>query len=292
MTFVMKNAKRGAAKNWINGKKIRKGIIGRGRAQKRRKNPYPEAADNLLTDHGTEGVVIRAPGAIPAQYVDDPPVRGDIAPHPPETLREGPHQHVHVRGVHAGVLAAPPSGVSHGPDGVCLVEVHVRAVPLARRDHLPEVAIPPLHRVYPLHDDQYAIPRPPRARLAVHYRLAKYILEVGCVVVTEGPYGRSRRPRAVDDARVIQLVADDEISRSREGRYHGGVRVEPHVQSHGVLLPHERRYDALHLPMQDRRAVLEAGRADGRRQAHEAPEDVPAAGDVPVVREAEVIVRP
>ncbi|EJK52557.1 hypothetical protein THAOC_28151, partial [Thalassiosira oceanica] len=251
-----------------------------------------EAAYDLLADHRAQAAVVRAPGAVPPKRLDHPPVRGDVPPHAPEALRERPHHDVDVAGVDARVLAAPPAGPSHGADAVRLVEVQVRPVPLADRHDAPEVAVLPLHGVYPLDDDEYTVPPPARPGLAVNDGLPQYRVEVGGVVVTEGPYRRPRRPGSVDDRRVVQLVAHDEVAPGRDGGYDRGVRVEPHVEDDGVLLPDEPGDDLLDLAVEGRGAVLEPARPDRRREGLEAGEDAVAAGDVPVVGEAEVVVAP
>ena len=100
---------------------------------------------------------------------------------------------------------------------------------------------------------------------------------------------RPREPRAVDDRRVVEPVADDHVLLAQDGRHRAGVRGEPGLEHERGVRVLERREAALelavHLHLAGDRAHRAAPGAEARRGL--------GGGAVHpgVVREPEVVVR-
>jgi len=71
--------------------------------------PIPHAASHLLRRPRRDAGSVEVRGAVAPQVGDQPLAARHVAARRPKGLGEGAHQHVHVPGVHARVLAEAPA---------------------------------------------------------------------------------------------------------------------------------------------------------------------------------------
>ncbi len=100
------------------------------------------------------------------------------------------------------ICAAPPVAAKHAR-GMRVVDHHDGAVLFGELGKLVDRADVAIHRKDAIGDQQLA------ARLVLN--LLQQLLGVRHVLVAEHLDLRPREPRAVDDARVVQLIGEDEV---------------------------------------------------------------------------------
>ena len=141
------------------------------------------------------------------QQVDDLGARADVGAVAAERLAERADDHVHLAGEPGlGDRAAPARPERAG--GVRLVDHQAAAVAARQLEQLGDRGDVAVHREDRVGDDQ----RRAIARLA---QPPGQVLEVG--VAVDEPLG-ARDPAAVDDARVVELVREDDLRRGPRAR--------------------------------------------------------------------------
>jgi len=95
----------------------------------------------------------------------------------------------------------------------------------------------------------------PRLTLTDH--LPQQLLQLAHIVVLETPHSRSTQPRSEPNARVVQLVRDDQASFSNDSGECSGVGSESHRDDHGVVLAEETSDERFSLDMQVERSSLQ-----------------------------------
>ena len=160
-----------------------------------------------------------------------------------------------------------------------VVDEHERVVRVGQVADLGERRDVAVHREDPVgHDD-------PSAGTGCRDELR---LEVGQVAVLVAEPLRLREPDAVDDRRVVELVADDRVVGAEEHLEHAAVRVEARREEDRVVVAQERRHPALELEVQLLRAADEPHAREAVAPLVETA--VRGLDDARVVREPEVVV--
>ncbi len=145
--------------------------------------------------------------------------------------------------------------------------------------HVGDVA---LHAEDAIHDDHH-----PRLGRATRFQEPT---EPGQLSVVEPEGLPEREPRAVHDARMVQLVQEDAVVPPAQGRDDAQVRLIAGAEDESRLHPRELREPALQLLVEVQIAVQEAAARVGRAVLPEGR--LGRLDDLRVVREAQVVVRP
>mmetsp|Transcript_43792 Transcript_43792/g.98999 ORF Transcript_43792/g.98999 Transcript_43792/m.98999 type:complete len:455 (-) Transcript_43792:332-1696(-) len=250
-----------------------------------------EGRQNLLAHHRGHGRVVHRTRARHAQMVDHRLVGGDVTAHAAEGLSKRAHHDVHVRSGHAAVLGDPAAARAQRADRVGFVQVEVDAVLFADLHDSGEVADFPLHGIDALDRHHDLVPWAAGPRLTHADRISEDLFKVGGVVVLKDSDERLRGPRAVDDRGVVQSVADDEITFTHQSRDRVRVGREAHVVHDCVFLSEEVGDEPLELLVQEGGPAVQPPRADPHWPCLERAQHVGTARVLPVVREAQVVVR-
>src|SRR5512143_3684966 len=217
-----------------------------------------------------------------AQQVDDlAPCRDVAARRAAHRLPERPGQDVDAA-LDAAMLGRAAPTLAHEADRVRIVDHHERAVAIGQVAYRPQVRDGPVHREDAVGGDQLGA----RAR---GVGLAELRLEVRHVVVAVAIALRLAEPDAVDDARVVELVADDGVLLPEQRLEETAVRVEAARVEDRRVGAEERGERALERRVDALRPADEAYRREAEAPPREA---VARRGDEPrVVREPQVVVR-
>ena len=187
---------------------------GHGRRMRRRKQERARAMVQELDQ-------VAAPAHVPAQHAD--------------RLRERPHLNVYAP-MQAEMIDRPAPVAPQHARGMRVVHHHDRAVPFGRLGQPGQRADIAVHREHAVGDQQLA----PGHRI----QLAQDLLRRGHILVREHVDLGPRQPAAVDDAGVVQLVADDVVFRRQDRRHRARVGREARLEHHARFHVLERR-DAL-----------------------------------------------
>lgn len=173
------------------------------------------------------------------------------------------HHHVDVARVNPERLANPSPRLPQRADRVRLVQIQIRAVPLAHGDDLGQRRQLPLHRVDPFDDDEDLLPGPARARLPARDAGAQGALERVDVVVGEHRDLGAGPARAAHYGGVVERVRDDQAAGAGEHGQDRRVGRKAHAEAERGRLPQKRSQLALEVQVQLRRAGLSPRRARG-----------------------------
>ena len=152
-----------------------------------------------------------------SQHVDDLLVPAHVpAARATERLSERAGDDVDTIG-HTVQLGGSASVLTDESDGVRVVDHHHGAIAVRQLADLAQGCHVPVHREHPVGRDQPA---------ACVGSLSQLVLEMGHVPVVIPVAPRGAQPDAVDDGRVVQLVADDGVVLAQQGLEEPPVRVE------------------------------------------------------------------
>src|SRR5258705_3792038 len=156
------------------------------------------------------------PRALPQPADDRGPPRDVTAAPAAEGLAERPGENVHALFDARQFVRAAPAG-AHEADGVRVVYHDERAVAIRQVADRLERREAPVHREHTVRRDHA------RARAG---GIPQALFELGEVRIPVALAHRLREPDAVDDARVVERVADDDILLAEDGLEQPAVRIE------------------------------------------------------------------
>lgn len=216
------------------------------------------------------------------QQLDDLAPRGHVtARRAAQRLAERARDDVDAA-LDAAILQGAAPVLADEADGVRIVDHHERAVAVGQIAHALQVRDDAVHREYAVGRDQLEA----RAR---RVGFAQLRLEIGEVVVLVAKAPGLRQTNAVDDARVIQLVADDRVVFVEQRLEQAAVSVEAARIQNAIVGLQERGQRCLELLVHGLRAADEAHR--GHPEPVLLERRLRGGDEARIVREPQVVVR-
>ena len=211
-------------------------------------------------DHRRQAVGEQVRARALAQPGNDLPAPRRIAARgPAQGLAQGPGEDVDAA-LDAAMLGGAVAVLAHEADGVGIVDHDHGAVALGKVADGRKVGDDAVHGEDAVGGDEA------EAAIGRGFQLA---FQIGHVVVGVAQPPRLAKPHPVDDAGVVQSVADDGVVLAQQGLEQAAVGVETRRIEDGVLGPEEGAEASLQFPVRGLGAADEAHRGHAEAEAFE-----------------------